>query len=156
GVTGAFGRLVGRERIFVLVEREVGLAEIEVRERAAVAVGKRFDGFAVSTEQVVAHAQASGHGRAAVGLGFELSDGIAEVAVAAVVVGHGGGDLLDLARAERGGGNDDLLYIGFKANTHQHAPGRLRAESQESGARTSGVTLLFGLSTLDSPLLTNQ
>ena len=118
GVAGLFGRLVGGERIVVLVEREVGLAEVEVRERAAVAVRERVDGVAVAAQQVVADAKPGVHRRAAVRLGLELGDRVAEVAVAGVVVGDGAGDLVDLARAEGRGGDDQLFQVGFEADTH--------------------------------------
>ena len=75
-------------------------------ERTAVAVGERLDGFAVAAEQVVADAEPGVHRRAAVRLVFELADRIAQVAVAAVVVGDRAGDLLDFARPEGRGGDD--------------------------------------------------
>ena len=55
-------------------------------QRAAVAVRERLDRVAVAAQQVLAHAQPGRRRRAAVRLLFELADGVAELAVVAVVL----------------------------------------------------------------------
>ena len=117
-VAGPLGRLVGRERLGVLIERQVRLAEIEVRQRAAVAVGERFDRVAVAAEQVQANAQPGRRRRAAVRLLFELAGGLAQLAVVGIALADRGGDLHNLIRPERRGRQHNLLHNRFGSDRH--------------------------------------
>ena len=71
-VAGLLGRLVGRERFGILIERQIRLAQIEMRQGAAVAVRERFDRVAVAAQQIQANAQPGRRRRAAVRLLFQL------------------------------------------------------------------------------------
>ena len=116
-VAGLLGRLVGRERLGVLVEGEVGLAQVEVGQRAAVAVRERVDGVAVAAEQVLADAQPGRRRRAAVRLRLRArrprragrGSWRSLSAMAAVIC--------SISRGPNGRcGNDNLFQVGFEAD----------------------------------------
>ena len=100
-IAGPLGRLVGRQRLGILIERKIRLAQVEVRERAAVAMRERFDRVAVAAQQIQANAQPGRCGRAAVRLLFELAGGLAQLAIVRIALADRGGDLHDLIRPKR-------------------------------------------------------
>ena len=82
-IAGLLGRLVGGQRFGVLIERQIGFAQIEMGERAAVAVRERFDRVAVAAQQIQADAQPGRRRRAAVRLLFQLGRRFAQLAIVA-------------------------------------------------------------------------
>ena len=73
-----------------LIERQVGLAQVEVGQRPAVAVRERLDRVAVAAQQVQAHAQPGRRGRAAVRLLFQLARRLAQLAIVAIALADRG------------------------------------------------------------------
>ena len=99
-VAGLLGRFVGGERFGVFIEREVGFAQIEVGERAAVAVGERFDRGAVATQQIQAHAEPARWWRGCGWVALRARPLLREARGSCVALTDRADDLHDLVRPE--------------------------------------------------------
>ena len=97
-VTGPLGRLVRGQRFVILVERQIGFAQIEMRECPAVAVREHLDRVAIAAQQVKADTQPGRRRRAAARLLFELGRRVAQLAVVSIALADRGRDLRNLIR----------------------------------------------------------